>query len=578
MSLISRGTFGLAQLYLKQNHSAKTQFEVLYRIISPTYETTIVSSVESNPMNLKKTDLFWMLPLALVLGAGLSSLQPGNWLIGFASFSFIFLLSFLLFTIALRWTGAGKTLSYILALTFALRLLVGVALYVFLPIYGYDNVDGKAGFAFTDAHRRDDQAWQMARSDHYIVEAFSEKYATDQYGGLLAFSVLIYRYVSPDAHRPLMLILISAIAAALGIPFFWKSVNKIFGERVAWASAWIFALYPESILLGASIMREPYLLTFSAMALCGFASGVRELTPVYASELADSKVASRVWLGVGLLGMLLVSPAVALVTLIIFAGWIWFTNERSTLSWKVILAFAIVFVVGLFILSASLNRSGEFNATSPLHVINDWLKLAVKWDAYQLKRDSGWVQKLFDEMPEWLRLPFVAVFGILQPVLPATLIAPTILIWRLIYFLHALGWYMLLPMLILSFGAGSNFGLGKKRNLILWLALLTWTWILLAALRGGGDQWDNPRYRTILFMWQAILAGVVWVWWRESRPVWFLRVMACEAAFLLVFTQWYVSRYYYFGGQFPFVLMIALIFGLWVAIVGLGWWQDQRRA
>src|SRR5258707_10478054 len=104
-------------------------------------------------------------------------------------------------------------------------------------------------------------------------------------------------------------------------------------------------------------------------------------------------------------------------------------------------------------------------------------------------------------MPQWLRLPFAAVFGILQPIFPATLIAPTILIWRLIYFLRALGWYMMLPMLILSFGAGSSFGLGKKRNLILWLALLAWTWILLAALRGGGDQWGNPRYRTNLFMW-----------------------------------------------------------------------------
>src|SRR6185369_2550257 len=100
-------------------------------------------------MNLKKTDFLWMLPLALVLGAGLSSLQPGNWLIGFASFSFLFLLSFSLFTALLRCVfraeqnvlrlrasqpslspplrtestmGDGRkrtTLAYILALTFA---------------------------------------------------------------------------------------------------------------------------------------------------------------------------------------------------------------------------------------------------------------------------------------------------------------------------------------------------------------------------------------------------------------------------------------------------------------------------
>src|SRR6185436_14044049 len=229
-----------------------------------------------------------------------------------------------------------------------------------------------------------------------------------------------------------------------------------------------------------SIMREPYLLTFSAMALWGFVSGVGELgapkgyAGEYGSKLPESKMASRIWLGVGLLGMLLVSPPVALVTLIIFAGWMWFTSERGTLSWRVILIFAIVFLIGLLVLSASLNRSGEFNASSPLSVVNDWLRLAVNWNVYNIERDSGWVQKLFDEMPEWARLPFVAIYGILQPVLPAALIAPTEPIWKTIYLLRALGWYALLPMLILSFGAGSSFGLGKKRNLILWLALLAW--------------------------------------------------------------------------------------------------------
>ena len=531
-------------------------------------------------MNLKKTDLFWMLPLALVLGAGLSSLQPGNWLIGFASFSFLFLLSFSLFTITFKWAGAGKALAYIIAFTFALRFLVGVSLYVFLPIYGHEDADDKAGFVFTDAHRRDDEAWGLANSNSPILNAFSEKFAYDQYGGLLAFSALVYRYLSPDAHRPLMLILLSAIVAALGIPFLWRAVKQIFGEKVAWASAWIFALYPESILLGASIMREPYLLTFSAMALWGFVFGfgVRELAPVnYASKLAESKVASRIALGIGLLGMLLVSPAVAIAHLIIFAGWVFFANEQRTISWKAVLVFAIIFFAGLLFLSASLNRAGEFDAASPLSVVNDWLRLAVKWNAYGIERDSGWVQKLFDETPQWMHLPFVAVYGILQPVLPAALVYPTVPLLKTIYILRALGWYAMLPLLIMSFGAGAGFGLGKQRNVILWLALLTWTWILLAALRGGGDMWDNPRYRTILFVWQAILGGVVWVWWREMRPAWFMRVAACEAAFLIVFTQWYVNRYLHLGVKLDFPVMVALIVGLWAAILGLGWWRDRKR-
>jgi len=545
-------------------------------------------------------NLIWMIPLSLALGAGLAFLQEGNWLIGFASFSFLLLLSLTILKFSYRWANGGRTLRLILLLAFALRFLAGVSLYIFLPIYGHDDIDDKSGYVFTDAHRRDDQAWELASSDRPILDAFTDKFAYDQYGGLLAYSALVYRYLSPDAHRPLMLILISAAVAALGIPFLWRAVDQIFGGKVAWASAWIFALYPESILLGSAAMREPYLLTFSALALWGFVDWRGASTSVSATQRPPLN--ASIWLALGLLGMLLISPSIALATLIAFAGWMFLATERGNISWKAILIFIAVFIAGLFFLSSSLNRSGEFDSTSPLHVINDWLRLAVKWDAYRLKRESGWVQKLFDEMPGAFRLPFVAVYGIFQPVLPAAIVAPTKLIWKFIYILRALGWYAVLPMLILSFGAAAGQGrhpervegleknraersaalsaeaVSKGRSILLWLSLLTWTWILLAALRGGGDQWDNPRYRTILFLWQSILAGCVWVWWRETRNAWFTRVLAMEAVFLLVFTQWYASRYFHWGSQLPFAVMVALIVGAWGATLGAGIWRDKKRA
>jgi hypothetical protein len=214
-------------------------------------------------------------------------------------------------------------------------------------------------------------------------------------------------------------------------------------------------------------------------------------------------------------------------------------------------------------------------------VINDWLKLAVKWDAYQLERDSGWIQKIFDEGPRWIRLPFIAIYGIFQPILPATIIHPTKLIWTMIGFLRGLGWYAILPLLILSFGAATGSRKApteRSRSIILWLSLLAWIWILLASLRGGADLYDNPRYRTILFLWQSILAGYVWVWWRETHNIWLPCVLACEIVFVLVFTQWYLSRYLHWGGQLPFPVMIGLILGLWGLIVGIGWWRGKSRA
>ena len=564
-------------------------------------------------------DLLLLLPAAFGLGALFALSQLGNWLIGFLGFSVLLFLGLLSLVSSVRWASGGKTLVWIVGLAFILRLGGGVATYMLLPLYGYSDADDQAGYVFTDAHRRDDQAWELASSERLILEAFSSKYSSDQYGGLLALSALVYRYLSPDAQRPLMLILLSALVAALGVPFLWRAVKQAFGEKVAWASTWIFALYPDSVLLGGSAMREPYLLTCSAFALWGFVNlfhgaernfalrpeevstldlpskspgaqeQVRFATLAHVLSRAAASAGEQIgsagegrsvwfWLGLGLLGMLLVSPVVALITLIIFAGWILFTSERRNISWRIVLLLGIIFVAGLFFLSSSLNRSGEFDATSPLHVINDWLRLAVKWDAYQLQRESGWVQKLFDEMPEWMRLPFIAIYGTLQPVLPAALVAPTKLIWKMIYIARSLGWYVLLPMLILSLVAAAGEESRRTRNLMMWLSLLAWIWILLAALRAGGDQWDNPRYRTILFLWQSMIAGYVWVWWCETHNVWFVRVVACEVAFLLIFTQWYASRYFHWGGQVPFAVMIALILGLWGVILGIGWWQDKKRA
>lgn len=528
-------------------------------------------------MNLKKQDLVWILPLALALATVTASVQGGGWL----GFSFLFLLSLTLLASSTRWAGrdtrpALQNLAWIVALAFALRLAGGIAAHELLPVYGYaDSSDGIAGYAYTDAHRRDEQAWTLAISGKPILDAFSGEYSSDQYGGLLALSALVYRYLSPDAHRPLMMVLLSAFIAALGIPFLWKAARKTFGEKVAWASAWIFALYPESILLGGSAMREPYLMTLSAIAFWGFVEWRDVVGAGFPRPMPRSAIIA---LALSLLGMLLFSPAVAVVTLIIFAGWMFFSRDRAKISWVSIAVFAIVFMIGLFALSSALNRRGVFDTSSPMSVLNDWIQRSVKWNFYQIERESGWIQKLFEEMPEGMRLPFVTVYGILQPVLPAALVVPTLPIWKVIYVLRALGWYALLPMLILSFVTGSSQNGGKTRTLFVWLSLLAWTWILLAALRGGGDQWDNPRYRAILFMWQALVAGYVWVWRGETRNPWFARIVACEAIFVLVFGQWYASRYFYVGGQLPFAAMIALIVGLWAAIVGGGWWLDNRRA
>ncbi|MBL8062016.1 MAG: hypothetical protein JNK32_03285 [Anaerolineales bacterium] len=513
-----------------------------------------------------RRDWLWSLPLSLAIGAGLSSIQPGNWFIGWLGFTILFFLSLFLLTISTRWAGGGRILLWMVALAFTFRFAGGVSTYLLLPLFGYDDSDDQSGHVFTDAHRRDDQAWDLAASAHPVFDAFNRKFAYDQYGGLLAFSASIYRYLSPDAHRLLMLVLLSALMGALGVPFLWKAATIQWGEKTAMAAGWVFALYPESVLLGGSAMREPYLHAFSAFALWGFTDW----------QVQHNKN-SLAWLALGIAGMLLVSPSIALVTLIILGGWVYFASERGRLSWWMIVVALLVFLAGLFLLSSSLDRQGNLGGGTPLAVINNFIRESLRWNIYKIEEESGWVQKLFDEWPRWIRLPFVVTYGSLQPVLPAILIAPTTVIWKVIGIVRSLGWYVLLPALILSPLAAAGTGAEAKRKFLMWLTLIVWGWILFTALRGGGDQWDNPRYRTILFLWHAILAGHVWVWWRETANAWVRRVVLMEIIFVGVFAQWYANRYFHIGMQMPFPVMVAVIVGAWTLILAWGLWRERKK-
>ncbi len=511
---------------------------------------------------ISQKDVYWILPLSALLGAFLSSIQNGGWL----SFSFLFLFSFALLTITTRWASAHKTLAIVVSLAFILRFGGGVATYLALPIYGYpEDEEQSAGFVYTDAYRRDAQAWELSQSSQPILNAFNEQFAYDQYGGLLAFSAFVYRYLSPDAHRELLLVLISALMGTLGIPFLWKALQLQFDEKTASLSSWIFALYPESVLLGGSAMREPYLLAFSAFALWGFADWQKR-----------KNTTSLLWLAIGMMGMLLVSPSIALVTLVILAGWYYFDSGRGQISWWMILIAAVIFFIGVFILSSALTR-GNLTGNSPFDVINNFVRESLKWNVFKIEEGSGWVQKLFDEMPQWMQMPFVMIYGFLQPVLPAILIYPTTIVWKIIGILRAVGWYALIPLMILSPLAGATFPEVKRRKVILWLSFIVIAWILFTALRGGGDQWDNPRYRNILFLWQAILAGQVWVWQRQTKNAWLPRVALMELVLVLVFGNWYLERYVYIGIELPFQQMVAMIVGAWAVIFAWGIWRDRRQ-
>lgn len=508
-------------------------------------------------------DLRWILPSSLTAGALLVLPDPGGegW-IGWLAFSLIFLLGLAALAAVWRAAGASRTLGGILLAALVLRLALGVTFRLLLPSAGYDTETQNAGYLFFDAFRRDTQAWALARSDQPLWRAFDKSYATDQYGGLLGLSALFYRYLTPDLHRPLLMVATAALTATLGVALTWRAVEGLGGARQAAWAAGILAFYPEALLQGSAQMREPFLLAFLAMVFWGLAAGQprRRIWP---------------WLTGGLLGLLLFSPGVALFALFAFGGWAWLRAARWRISWRSALLAAGLTTAGLVLLWLGLSV-GNLAGRSPLEVLTQWLRYSGAWEAYLAETSSGWLQRIFDEMPPGLRFPFLTGYGILQPVLPAALVEPAAWIWKTIGILRALGWYALLPFLVLSLLAVWR---EPERRAWLWLWLTVWLWIALSAFRAGGDQWDNPRYRTIFLLPQALLAVRAWFWQRESRSPWLGRLLAVEGVFLAIFLYWYIARYTgWTQGQVHFFVIAGAAAILGAAIVIVGVIRDRRRA
>jgi hypothetical protein len=512
-------------------------------------------------------DLKWIIPASVGLGALLAVFQPEFYMTGWLAFSVVILLGLLILVALWRWAGGGRTLAWIIALAFLVRIAAGIALTTLLPVIGSGSDQQQAGYVFTDSWRRDNDAWALARSEVPVWSGSqSQEFVGDQYGGMMAMSALAYRYLSPDVHRPILIILMAALVSAAAIPFLWKAAGAAWGLKIAIPAAWILALYPESILLGSSQMREPFLITFIAMTIWGFVDWFK-----------NHHRAGWTWFAAGIVGLLLFSPSIALLALIISAGWFWFSGDHRRFSWWLAVALGIVFLVGIFLISSVLGKT-TLSASDPYSVITTWFHDAAKWDFYLLAQSSGIVQYLLGVLPKPLHTPFLIGYGIAQPVLPANLFEPTIVISRIYGSLRAIGWYVLLPLLLYGLFAAWKAPDPRERRVWLWFGFVIWIWIILVSIRAGADQWDNPRYRVIMLPWQALFAAYAWTFWREIRDRWFPRIVALEIVFLVVFSLWYMGRYYHIVPKFNFLAYVAflLVFGT-VTLAGDMIYERYRR-
>ncbi len=439
----------------------------------------------------------------------------------------------------------GRALAWMVAAAFLLRLALGVFFALALPDWGNDQPAENAGYIYSDAYNRDKLAWEMAEQNQPVAAAFQQGGA-DQYGGLLALSTIVYRLISPDFHRPWLILLMGAFSAAAGVPFLWRGLQRRWGTWVANLATWIFVLYPESLLLGASQMREPFLLGLSAIA---FWAVLDEQTPLLRRQLV---------LGAVLGGMVLLSPPVGLVTAAVTLGWMFLEqpHKRRWLVWALMGAGVVVF----------------------LALIWNWLWLASSYDSYLSERASGWIQELRYNLPSFLFRTFLVGYGMVQPVLPATFFEPALELARTISIFRAAGWYLLAPFLIFGVFATWKARPGKDRRVLLWSAAVVLVWVGMASLRAGGDMWDNPRYRTMLLAWMALLAAWGWQYARQTQSPWLKRTWIVTGIFILGFMYWYFTRYVPgFGGAHVLVVLGGVGLAGAAVLIG-GWLLDRRRA
>jgi len=184
--------------------------------------------------------------------------------------------------------------------------------------------------------------------------------------------------------------------------------------------SWVF--YPEGVLLGSSQMREPFFILFFAIITWSISHWF---------DRRRLKLAIPVFL-ISATSLLLFSFRVAAPILGIVLLWVWAVESAKVKKEWIKIAGWVVIGVG---------------AIAAGWLIRGWVAEVLRWDILQTVTASGRVQFQLESLPTWLHFPFILIYGIFQPVLPAAIAAPAPWIWRSLGIFRALGWYAVLPLL-----------------------------------------------------------------------------------------------------------------------------------
>jgi hypothetical protein len=282
------------------------------------------------------------------------------------------------------------------------------------------------------------------------------------------------------------------LAFCLGLPFLWKALKARWNEALASFACWLVVLYPESVLVGAGLMREPFLLGLAMIALWAVFSW------------RSQHICSLVIFCAASVGMLAFSLWTAVVMISAFIVLGWFENMEEIAHPR----------------SKWLNRAILIVAISILLVsIGSWFRSGTLSDAERLTHTPSAVNYLLKYWGQELRTPFEMTYGLFQPVASDILAETAPVIWKAIELSRVAGWYILAPFFLLAVFSSLSSLAEKDRRPQAWMAISALLWIVICSAAFAGDTWDNPRSRVLFLPFIAVLTAWVWKWNRVPKEI-----------------------------------------------------------
>jgi hypothetical protein len=446
------------------------------------------------------------------------------------------------------WWALGMRLAFLVIVPLAMQ------------VWGYPSDRNRSGLVETDALNATTKAWRAAQSNTPVLENWTQG-SGDNTGGITVLGVIMFRVFSSDQERALLLGLLAAAVSALTVIPTFRLAGTLFSERVAKSAAVIAAVYPEAVMLGALDVQQGYLALVLGVELLAVA-GLILSKPSEPGKLgAPRPVLAAVMLVLSLVAMYLLSYEFSILS--VFCGAlfaVWLADPRRRIG-RVLWIAGGVGVLALIVLHV-LNLRDVIPSDSDYLYSQYHYLYGLAWAEYDKMVVAGGgdlFQTVFVTMDRTAAFLLAALYGLLQPVLPAAIghrnqTAVGGSFWQALGIYRSLGWYLALPLLFYGTLKSVRGLFSRKPELI--LALIFWAIAFIGSYRAFGDQWDNPRYRFFAFVPMALLAAWAWVEYREKKDAWFLRIAIPFAVAVIGLTIWYLLRDYA-GVQFPVVASLG---------------------